>query len=58
MKKATTYTQEEILKNIEKLTIKSNSLKTQRTGISQDINSLKKQVKEWEDLNVNQFKMF
>ena len=52
------YTQKEVLENIEKLTKKSDSLKLQRTSLSQEINSLKKQIKVWVDIDMSQFKLY
>ena len=53
-----TYTQQEVESNINKLTTLSDSLKLERTALSQQINSIKKQIQEWEDLDKSQFKMF
>ena len=53
-----TYTQKEIIHNIDVLTNSIESLKLDRTSITKSINSLKKQVKTWEELNENQYKMF
>lgn len=53
-----TYTNEEIQKNIEQLTGRIDRLKTERTNISQEINRLKKQVIEWELLDLSQTKLF
>jgi flagellar capping protein FliD len=53
-----TYTQKEIIHNIDVLTNSIDSLKLDRTSITKSINSLKKQVKTWEELNENQYKMF
>jgi flagellar capping protein FliD len=53
-----TYTQKDIIHNIDVLTNSIDSLKLDRTSITKSINSLKKQVKTWEELNENQYKMF
>ena len=53
-----TYTQKEILHNIDVLTNSMESLKLERTSITKSINSLKKQVNTWKELNENQYKMF
>ena len=45
------YTQAEIQKNIEALTNKSELLKKQRTDLSQNINSIKKQIQGWLELD-------
>ena len=52
------YTAKEILYNIEALNDRVDLLKLERTGISKDINSVKKQVLFWENMNENQCKMF
>lgn len=53
-----TYTNKEIQENIDKLTNKINRLKSEITNISQEINKLKKQVVEWESLDLSQIKLF
>ena len=58
MEESKTYTQEEIESNINKLSDNIELLKKERTEISQNINSLKKQVVYWEDMQLNQYKMF
>jgi prefoldin subunit 5 len=52
------YTLKEIQYNIDKLTSKMEQLKLNRTQISKDINSLKKQIDFWENLDESQLKMF
>lgn len=53
-----TYTQKEVQKNIETLTNRMESLKLERTELTKSINSIKKQITEWLDLDQSQFKMF
>ena len=53
-----TYTNKEIQENIDKLTNRIDRLKCERTNISQEINKLKKQVIEWELLDLSQIKLF
>jgi flagellar capping protein FliD len=53
-----TYTNEEILRNIEILTQKRDSIKIERTALTQTINSLNKQILMWEKLDKSQYKMF
>lgn len=53
-----TYTQKEISTNIEILTEKMEVLKLNRTEISKQINSLKKQIEFWNSLDISQYKMF
>jgi len=53
-----TYTEKEINKNIEALNERMESLKLNRSEISQDINQVKKQILAWEELDNSQFKMF
>lgn len=53
-----TYTQKEISTNIEILTEKMEALKLNRTEISKQINSLKKQIEFWNSLDISQYKMF
>jgi hypothetical protein len=55
---ANTYTQKEILSNINKLQDEVELLKLKRTEISKRINELKKQVDYWKDLDISQIKMF
>lgn len=52
------YTQLEISKNIEELVNKMDSLKLNRTEITKNINSIKKQIEEWKKLDLSQLKMF
>jgi len=56
--KTETYTQQEVLKNIKTLTEKMDNLKHARTALSKDINSIKKQIEEWEKLDISQYKIF
>ena len=58
MKKAETYTDKEIQSNIENLTNQMNQLKLDRTELSQSINSMKKQIQSWLELDKSQLKMF
>jgi len=53
-----TYTNKEIQENIDKLTNRIDRLKSERTNIGQEINKLKKQVVEWELLDLSQIKLF
>lgn len=53
-----TYTQKEILSNINKLQDEVELLKLKRTEISKRVNELKKQIDYWKDLDVSQIKMF
>lgn len=52
------YTQKEINRNIEELSKTMNQKKLERTDLSKEINDLKKQIKEWEELDLSQLKMF
>lgn len=52
------YTQREVQLNVESLTNKMELLKLQKTEITQNINSIKKQIMEWEQLNLSQTKLF
>jgi cell division protein FtsB len=52
------YTLKEIQYNIDKLTSKMDQLKLNRTQITKDINSLKKQIDFWESIDESQLKMF
>lgn len=56
--KHNTYTEKEINKNIEALNERMESLKLNRSEISQDINQVKKQILAWEEMDNSQFKMF
>ena len=56
--KHNTYTEKEISKNIETLNERMESLKLNRSEISQDINQVKKQILAWEEMDNSQFKMF
>lgn len=56
--KHNTYIQKEVLDNIEILNNKVSILKLKRTELLQSINTLKKQISEWQKLNKNQYKMF
>lgn len=51
-----TYTQKEILSNINKLQDEVELLKIKRTEINERINELKKQVNYWKDLDISQIK--
>ena len=53
-----TYTQKEILSNINRLQDEVELLKLKRTEISKRINELKKQIDYWKDLDISQIKMF
>ena len=55
---ANTYTQKEILSNINRLQDEVELLKLKRTEISKRINELKKQIDYWKDLDISQIKMF
>lgn len=52
------YTQEEIERNVKHLENEIYTLKLKRTEISQNINSLKKQVETWLNLDKTQTKLF
>ena len=58
MKEVKKYTQEEIKSNINTLTTQLNTKKLQRTELTQSINSTKKQIVYWEELDTSQIKMF
>jgi prefoldin subunit 5 len=51
------YTPKEIQKNIEVLTNRMESLKLERTELTQNINSIKKQIQYWLDLDKSQLKL-
>lgn len=52
------YTQKKIQKNIETLTNRMESLKLERTELSKSINSVKKQITYWIELDKSQLKLF
>lgn len=54
----TTYTNEEIQKNIETLSNRVDSLKLDRTELTRLISELRKQVLYWQELDKSQYKMF
>ena len=58
MKKIYKYTEKEIQYNIDTLSNRLESLRRNRTKISQEINQVKKQIVSWEELDDSQFKMF
>jgi hypothetical protein len=51
------YTQKEVGKNIEILEGKISELKLKRTEITLEINSNKKQVASWKELDLRQLKL-
>ena len=51
------YTETELLKNIEELEKRMHLMKLQRTELSQNINSTKKQIEKWKDMSTSQFRM-
>ena len=51
------YKPKEIQKNIEVLTNRMESLKLERTELTQNINSIKKQIQYWLDLDKSQLKL-
>lgn len=53
-----TYTQKEILSNINKLQDEVELLKLKRTELSKRVNELKKQIDYWKDLDISKIKMF
>ena len=55
---ANTYTQKEILSNINRLQDEVELLKLKRTEIIKRINELNKQIDYWKDLDISQIKMF
>ena len=52
------YTAKEIQINIERLDNRLEILQRERTVLSQDINSIKKQITDWQDLDSSQSKLF
>ena len=52
------YTQKEILKSIETLTNKLELLKLERTDLTKNINSVKKQIEDWIAFDESQTKLF
>lgn len=56
--KTKTYTQKEVLQNIKVLQDEVYILKQNRSEINKRLNSLKKQIQYWEDLDLSQIKMF
>ena len=52
------YTDAEINKNIETLTKKMERLQLDRTDITKNINSVKKQIQFWQELDKRQLKIF
>lgn len=56
--KAKTYTQKEVLHNIKVLQDEVYILEQNRSEINKRLNSLKKQIQYWEDLDLSQIKMF
>ena len=58
MRKQTKYTQHEIDSSIYQLENNIKELESQRTELSQEINTNKKQVLAWRELDLNQIKLF
>lgn len=56
--KTKTYAQKEVLQNIKVLQDEVYILKQNRSEINKRLNSLKKQIQYWEDLDLSQIKMF
>lgn len=54
----TTYTKEEVKKNIDILTIDMDELIEKRKHLTVSINEKKKQIKYWEELDLSQYKAF
>ena len=52
------YTSKEIQLNIETLTNTMEGLKLDRTEVTKNINSLKKQILYWVELDKSQLKLF
>tara|TARA_R110000787_G_scaffold245522_1_gene351332 strand:- start:464 stop:661 length:198 start_codon:yes stop_codon:yes gene_type:complete len=53
-----TYTFKEVQKSIDTLTEKMELIKLQRSELTKNINTLNKQIKNWQELDQSQFKMF
>jgi len=53
-----TYSQEEIDSKINILTNSLDNLILDRKSINSDIQSIKKQIKSWQELDLNQHKLF
>lgn len=51
------YTQKEVIENIETLSNRIDELKRARTELTKNINSMKKQVEKWQDLDLSQTKL-
>ena len=58
MKEQEKYSQAEVDTNINTLENEIEGLKLHRTELSQSINSKKKQVLAWKELDLSQMKMF
>ena len=58
MKEQKKYSQSEIDTNINTLENEIEGLKLHRTELSQSINSKKKQILSWKELDLSQLKMF
>jgi cell division septum initiation protein DivIVA len=58
MNKEVTYTQKEVLQNINTLQDELDASKLKRTEVTKRINELKKQIQYWKDLDLSQLKMF
>lgn len=52
------YTQEEIDSNINTLTYRMDNLKRERVEVNRNIGEIRKQIKFWEEMQLNQYKMF
>lgn len=52
------YTQKEISKKINNLTIMLRCMYSQRTDINEQIREQLKNIKYWSDIDLNQFKIF
>lgn len=52
------YNQEEIDSNINTLTHRMDNLKRERVEVNRNIGEIRKQIKFWEEMQLNQYKMF
>lgn len=56
--KEQTYTQEEVLKNINTFQQKEDDLLLQRKELNKELNRVRKQKEHWESLDLSQLKIF
>ncbi len=52
------YTHEELSKIVDNITNTINSLKSERSDLTKNIKELEEQLKKWQELGRNQYKMF